>query len=282
MQDQWNKTLITSNKFIYLTFKFCLVLFIAIFFPDAFDGREIISGRIFKDCAVCPEMVTIPSGTFIMGSGNVKRNELPIHKVTIHKPLAVSRFEIIFDEWDACHLEGGCSRNVDDRGWGRGNRPVINVRYSDIKEYINWISKKTNQLYRLPSEAEWEYVARAGTTTEYWWGDKMINGYANCRGCGTKWSGRMSAPVGSFKPNPWGLYDLHGNLLEYVEDCWINKHKNVADDASPTITSNCQSRVIKGGAWYYLPKASRSAYRARNDTRVFSYFIGFRVFRELK
>ena len=123
-----------------------------------------------------------------MGSSQGKRNELPIQKITIAKPYAIGRFEITFDEWDICHAEGGCLRKVHDRGWGRGHRPVINLLYADIQEYFSWISNKTNQSYRLPSEAEWEYAARAGTTTEYWWGNKMIKGNANCRGCGTKWS----------------------------------------------------------------------------------------------
>jgi formylglycine-generating enzyme required for sulfatase activity len=281
VRNQLNQTLVVCRNISKSITKFFFVFFIVVFTSEASNGSEVISIKIFKDCGICPEMVKIPSGTFLMGSGKVKQNELPVHKVTIQKPLAVSRFEITFEQWDVCNTEGGCSRKIDDRNWGRGNRPVINVLYSDIKEYIDWISNKTNQTYRLPSEAEWEYAARAGTTTEYWWGDEMISGYANCRGCGTKWSGLMSAPVGSFKPNPWGLYDLHGNLLEYVEDCWVNSHKYVTDDASPMIISNCHSRVIKGGAWYYLPRASRSAYRARNDTRIFSYLIGFRVFREL-
>lgn len=245
-------------------------------------GMDAEPGHVFKDCRVCPELVVIPSGTFEMGSLKGKESEQPVKKITIYQPLAVGRFEVTFEEWDACHLEGGCSRKVHDRDWGRQKRPVINVLYSDIQEYLRWIREKTSSYYRLPSEAEWEYAARAGTNTEYWWGDKMIKGYANCRNCGTKWSGIKSAPVGSFKSNPWGLYDLHGNLLEYVEDCWANNHTTVPKNALPYLKPNCRSRVIKGGAWYYLPKTSRSAYRAKNDTRVFSYFIGFRVLREIK
>ena len=263
-------------------FHFCLAAFITTLLVNKSTGNDLEPGNLFKDCTVCPEMIVIPSGSFNMGSSQGKKNELPIQEITIAKPYAIGRFEITFNEWDICHAEGGCLRKVHDRGWGRGYRPVINVLYADIQEYFSWISNKTNQLYRLPSEAEWEYAARAGTTTEYWWGNKMIKGNANCRGCGTKWSGKMSAPVGSFKGNPWGLYDMHGNLLEYVEDCWTNNHENVSGDGSPTVNSECLSRVIKGGAWYYLPRVSRSAYRARNDTRVFSYVIGFRALRELK
>ena len=263
-------------------FVFWAVLFISFMVIQKTHGNDVKPGHVFKDCEVCPEMVVIPTGTFEMGSKNGMKRELPIQRIKIGKLLAVSRFEVTFEEWDACHAENGCTRKVHDRGWGRGRRPIINVLYADIQAYMAWISKKTGETYRLPSEAEWEFAARAGTTTEYWWGDQMIKGRANCRECGTDWSGVRSAPVGSFLPNPWGLYDVHGNVLEYVEDCWINNHKSAASDGSPMITQNCLSRVVKSGAWYYLPKVSRSASRARNDTRIFSYLIGFRAFREIK
>lgn len=259
-----------------------LVSIVSFLFPYMALGTDFKPGDVFKDCEVCPEMVVIPAGTFDMGSIKGKKRELPLQKINISKPLAVSRFEATFEEWDACHTEGGCLKKVDDRKWGRGRRPVINILYTDIQEYMAWISNKTGHTYRLPSEAEWEYAARAGTTTEYWWGDQMIRGRANCRGCGTEWSGVKSAPVGSFRPNSWGLYDVHGNVLEYVEDCWFNSHESAASDGSPRVTPNCVSRVVKSGGWYYLPKVSRSASRARNDTRIFSYFIGFRAFREIK
>ena len=243
--------------------------------------KDIKPGTVFKDCAVCPEMVVLPTGRFSMGSTKGHKREQPVQNITVAKPLAAARYETTFDEWDTCHLAGGCTKSALDRDWGRGRRPVMNVLYADALEYTAWLSQRTGHTYRLPSEGEWEYAARAGTLTEYWWGDTMKKGKANCRKCGTQWSGLQSAPVGSFKPNPWGLFDVHGNVLEYVQDCWSKNHKNVPLDATPRTTKICQSRVIKSGAWYYLPKVSRSASRARNDTRVFSYFIGFRVFREM-
>jgi len=242
---------------------------------------SFIPGTSFKDCPNCPEMSVIPSGTFMMGSTKGKKRELPITKITIAKPLAVGRYEITFDDWDICYDAEGCSKRPSDRGWGRGKRPVINVLLEDIHEYTSWLTKKTGFTYRLPSESEWEYAARAGSQTEFSWGDQMQIGAANCRGCGTEWSGIQSAPVGQFKANAWGLYDVHGNVLEYVRDCWSKSHDNLPTDGSPKITKHCLSKVVKGGAWYYLPKVSRSASRARNDKRVISYFIGFRVLREI-
>ena len=244
-------------------------------------GGELAPGTIFKDCLVCPEMSIIPSGTFMMGSTKGKKRELPLTKVSISRSVAVSRYEITFDEWDACFSAGGCSTRPSDRSWGRGKRPVINILLKDIDEYLSWLTNKTGHTYRLPSESEWEYAARAGSQTEFSWGDHMKMGAANCRECGTEWSGIKSAPVGKFKPNAWGLYDVHGNVLEYVTDCWTTNHNKLPNDGSPILTPNCLSKVVKGGAWYYLPKVSRSASRARNDRRVSGYFIGFRAFRDL-
>ncbi|MGY8999581.1 MAG: formylglycine-generating enzyme family protein [Rhodospirillales bacterium] len=249
---------------------------------EATKPKTRVPGNIFRDCPICPEMTIIPAGSFMMGSSKGKRRELPITLITIENPLGVSRYEITFDEWDACHTAGGCEKKPFDRGWGRGKRPVINVTQADISEYMDWLTQKTGHKYRLPSEAEWEYAARAGTKTEFTWGDHMLQGAANCRGCGTEWSGLKSAPVGQFKPNPWGLFDVHGNVLEHVTDCWTKNHNTLPIDGLPLITDKCLSKVVKGGAWYYLPQVSRSSSRARNDTRVFSYFIGFRAFREVE
>ena len=247
-------------------------------------------GDIFRDCADCPEMVVIPAGSFTMGSVKGRKRELPLTEIKIPRPLAVSRYEVTFDQWDACTADGGCSVDPTDRDWGRGKRPVMSVTFAQVQEYMAWITKKTGHKYRLPSEAEWEYATRAGTKTEYWWGDKMGEGYANCRGCGTEWSGIKSAPVGRFKPNPWGLYDVHGNVLEMTSDCMAWTLEGVPTDGKARLVEltrkgkekkKCLNRVVKGGAWYYLSKVSRAASRVRNDQRIFSYFIGFRPFREI-
>ena len=142
-------------------------------------------------------------------------------------------------------------------------------------------AKKVTIPRRLASEAEWEYAARAGTTTKYWWGDKFFKGRVNCQRCGTKWSGKKSAPVGTFAANPWGLYETAGNIFEYVSDCWHKTHEATPTDGSPYVDAKCASRILKGGAWYYKSRLARPAARARNDVRISGYFIGFRVIREL-
>ena len=192
-----------------------------------FEGNYVLAteknkemGGTFQDCDVCPKLSVIPSGTFIMGSKSKYKHEKPAHKVTIAKPFAIGIYEVTFDEWEACFKAGGCQKIPDDHNWGRGKRPVINITWQETKEYLAWLSKKTTQKYRLPSEAEWEYAARGGTTTEFSWGNEVGENNANCRDCKSKWSKKSSAPVGSFSPNPFGLYDVHGNEWEWMEDCW--------------------------------------------------------------
>ena len=232
--------------------------------------------RSFKDCPECPEMVVLKKGTFIMG-GKVTDNEKPRHPVFIKKPFAISRYEITFDEWEACILGGGCKHNPHDHNWGRGRQPVMNIDFHMAEGYAKWLSKKTGKPYRLPSEAEWEYAARGGTTTEYWFGDDPGDGRINCRKCGTLWSGHRNAPVGQLEPNPFGLYDMHGNAYEWVADCWSPDYKGAPRDGSPRLDGNCDIRVIRGGSWYYFSRQSRSASRAKNGATVKSYWLSFRV-----
>ena len=259
------------------------VLLALLFAPAslAADGGAPKPGDIFRDCPECPELVAVPAGTFLMGSTKGRKRGRPVKRITLARPFAIGRYEVTFDEWNACLRAGGCKKKPFDRAWGRGRRPVINITFADMQGYLAWISKKTGHVYRLPSEAEWEYAARAGTTTEFWWGDKMIPGTVNCYQCGTKWSGVGTAPVGTFKPNPWGLYDAAGNVLEFVSDCWHTDHVETPTDGTPYKTRKCQSRIMKGGSWYYKSKVARPAARVRNDVRVAGYFISFRVLREL-
>ncbi len=243
-------------------------------------------GGTFKDCVQCPEMVVIPGGSFLMGSlagerGRVK-DEGPQHRVTVRR-FAMGKYELTFAQWDACAAAGGCSRRPGDEGWGRGNRPVIWVSWNDAKQYVAWLSRKTGKRYRLPSEAEWEYAARAGTRTAYWWGEAPGSGNAACKGCGSQWDNKKTAPVGSFRPNRFGLYDVSGNVWEWVEDCWHGSYAGAPVNGRPWTTGgNCRDRVMRGGSWYINPRYLRSAYRYSNEPgNRYANLFGFRVARTL-
>jgi formylglycine-generating enzyme required for sulfatase activity len=182
-------------------------------------------GEVFRDRlkngSEGPEMVVIPPGKFRMGDiqGKYGKDELPVHQVNFQKAFAASKYEITFAEYDEFAKATG-RKLAEDEGWGRGRQPVIYVSWDDAVAYAKWLSEQTGKRYRLPTEAEWEYGARAGAETSYWWGNEVKQGLANCRGCGSRWDGKQPAPVGSFKPNPFGLYDTAGNVAERVQDCW--------------------------------------------------------------
>ena len=226
----------------------------------------------------CPEMAVVPAGSYRMG---------PLydqHEVTIGAPFAVGRYEVTFGEWDACARDGGCPRGediADDWDWGRGRRPVIYVSWDDAKRYVRWLSRKTGKAYRLPSESEWEYAARAGTQTAYSWGDEIGVNRANCDGCGSQWDDSKTAPVGSFGVNAWGLHDMHGNVWEWVEDCWNDSYAGSPVDGSAWLRGDCDKRVLRGGSWYFPPSYLRAAARYRDATGVRYSGIGFRVARTL-
>ena len=244
------------------------------------------SGTKFRDCEDCPEMVVVPSGSYRMGSPSSESgseiDEGPEHEVTIARPFAVGVYEVTFDEWDACVSDKGCGgRGAGDEGWGRGRHPVINVKWDDVQAYVEWLSRKTGEEYRLLSEAEWEYVARAGTRAAYWWGDSIGHNRANCDGCGSRWDDRQTAPVGSFSANPFGLYDVHGNVWERVEDCWQGGYFGAPSDGSAWKSGHCGRRVARGGSWYDGPSDLRSANRDWSTTSDWHDYVGFRVARTL-
>ncbi len=238
-------------------------------------------GTVFRDCPACPEMVVVPPGIFIMGSARGEKHEKPTKPVRITKSFAIGKYEVTFDEWEACVREIGCGATPSDHGWGKGRRPVMNVEFDTAQQFTRWLTKKTGHTYRLPSEAEWEYAARAGTTSEFPWGDTMEPNRANCRECGTEWSGEKTAPVGSFPPNAWGLHDFNGNVWEWTEDCWNPDHEGATGTARARVSGDCHFRSMRGGSWYYFARLSRSSYRFKNAAEVKSYNIGFRVVREL-
>lgn len=250
-------------------------------------NKSVSAIDTFSDCSQCPEMALLPSGTFTMGevAGRGYSQEGPAHDVTIAKPFAIGIYEVTFSQWDACVADGGCDGyQPSDAGWGRGSQPVINVSWYDAKSYTDWLAQKTGKPYRLPSEAEWEYAARAGTSTAFWWGDEIGQGHANCPDCGSQWDQKQTAPVGSFAPNAFGLYDMAGNASEWIEDCGSDNYNNVPVDGSPN--SDCNKGfgllgVTRGGSYgaYSPQRAERSAARTltSQETRDFVNSLGFRV-----
>ena len=259
------------------------VLFLLSFFTVASAQLPPSPGETFQDCDECPKMVVVPSGRFTMGSSKreVGRydGEGPMRRVRIDYQFAVGVYEVTFAEWYACLDAGGCGSYVpDDMRWGRGNRPAVNVGWDDAQSYVRWLSARTGKKYRLLSEAEWEYVTRAGTETAYSWGDSIGVNRANCDGCGSAWDNEKTAPVGSFAANAWGVYDMHGNVWEWVQDCSNTNYEGAPTDGSAWDSGNCDVRVLRGGCWGNSPRNVRSANRDTPLAERSSRF-GFRVAR---
>lgn len=235
-----------------------------------------------------PEMVRILPGKFLMGSSATDADgfddERPQHEVMINYTFEISKYEVTFDEYDAFVKDNPERESPSDNGWGRGKQPVINVSFDNVQAYVQWLSKKTDKKYRLPTEAEWEYAARAGQQTRYWWGDAIGSNNANCRDCGSQWDNKQTAPVGSFKANAFGLYDTAGNVWEWTQDCWHVNYTNAPTDGSAWLDKNggdCSRRVVRGGSWYNGPQGLRSAFRGRNISVGANDDVGFRVARVL-
>jgi formylglycine-generating enzyme required for sulfatase activity len=253
--------------------------------PVARLPTNVTAGQVFRDCDQCPEMVVVPAGSFMMGSPDTETGrssaEGPQHRVTLAQPFAVGKHELTFDEWDACVAAGGCQQKPDDEGWGRGRQPVINVSWDDAQAYVSWLAKKTGKGYRLLSEAEWEYAARAGSTTAYPWGQEPGTNRANFSNSGSEWSGKQMAPVGRFKPNDFGLYDMIGNVEEWTQDCGSESYFGAPADGSPWIKGDCGQRAMRGGSWYSTPVDARAAYRNGDVPGGRSHYLGFRLARTL-
>lgn len=231
-------------------------------------------------CTECPEMVRLPAGSFWMGdeSGNGNPDEIPVHEVRV-PAFWIGRHEVTFDQWDACARDGGCSPDIWDQGWGRGPVPAINVTWGEAQAYVRWLSTKTRQRYRLPTEAEWEYAARAGTDTPFPWGVDMVEGMAVCyRDCGPE--ADFPFPAGSAQPNPFGLYDMHGNVWEWVQDCWNDSYIGAPADGSAWERGDCEKRVARGGAWINLSLDLRSSVRSHQPWDIRFHSLGFRVARD--
>ena len=238
------------------------------------------SGKTFRDCETCPEMVPIPAGSFDMGAQNGDASERPVHRVTIARPFALGRFEVTVAEWTACFSAGACSfepRPTEDPE----HTAIRNLSWDDANAYTKWLSEKTGRQYRLPTEAEWEYAARGGTTSRYWWGDRPDADKANCQDCGGPWSRKAPAPIGSRDPNPFGLHDMNGGVAEWTADCWQNSYEGAPRDGSAVDGDQCAQRVLRGGSWRNDAAYLRSSSRFFYDANVRYLVNGFRVAAEL-
>jgi len=262
-------------------------------------------GTVFRDCAdICPEMVAIPPGSFTMGSSASEARhtafEEPQHLVTIGYSFAVGKFDVTRTEYaafvaatgykakddDGCWVydgESGESKKSSSASWQSPgfdqtiNDPVVCVSWDDASAYVAWLSQKTGHVYRLLSESEWEYAARAGTTTAYWWGDSVGTNMANCDGCGSKWDDRQTSPSGSFQANPFGLYDMNGNVWQWTADCFNNSYDGAPKDGSSWESGLCNRRILRSGGW--AASDFRAAYRTRNTSDARDSDFGFRVAR---
>ena len=289
------------------------------------EGEVLRPGSVFRDCRICPLLVVVPDGRFVMGSpeseGRRWPDEGPQHWVSIGSPFAVGVYEVTFSEWDECVAAGGCNRWVPgDEGWGRGGRPVLNVSWEDAQAYVEWLSLQTGEQYRLLSEAEWEWVGRAGTgTSRFWWTsilDAEMEGfptrrvgpligpdldlsvdqcrYANGRDetvrplppgqphakCSDGHAN--TAPAGSFEANPWGLFDVLGNVWEWTEDCWNDSYNGAPAFGDAWLSGDCSKRVLRGGSMVEGPDDLRVAFRHGSSSTRRDYRFGFRVARVVR
>jgi formylglycine-generating enzyme required for sulfatase activity len=270
------------------------------------------AGQTFKECRNCPEMVVVPAGVFMMGSPAnepERRENEPQHKVSISRAFAIGKTEVTWDQWEACVRDRWCDgvgvenalKNNEDGtpntnfvDWGRGTRPVVGVRWFDAQNFVGWLNNKTglDDAYRLPAEAEWEYAARAGTTTAYPWGAKLDHNHGNFGGPGPGLGGKaegrdtwvdQTAPVASFPPNAWGLHDMNGNVFEWVEDCYEADYAHAPVDGTANKQGNCANRVFRDGTFLSNPYMQRSARRGAPypATRRGRNYLGFRVAKSL-
>ena len=257
-------------------------------------------GERFRDCAVCPEMVVVPAGSFLMGSLESEEgrddDEGPVHQVRIDASFAMGVYEVTFAEWDACEEDGGCrGYSPDDEGWGRERRPVIHVNWKDAQAYVGWLSAKTGERYRLPSEAEWEYAAQGGTRTSRPWGKGESRQCRHANGADAAYKRQhtartvascddghvYTAPVGRYEQNARGLHDVLGNVWEWTGDCWNASYEGAPTDGSAWDSGDCSRRVLRGGSWVNRPSVLRAANRYWNSTGSRFVNNGFRVARTL-
>ena len=248
---------------------------------DAAAAVTQAAGTRFSDCAdVCPQMVVVPAGRFMIGSpaseAGRDNDEGPQREISIGRAYAIGTHEVTFAQYDACVADGGCAWRPSDQDWGRGNRPVIDVSWVDAQAYVEWLSRKTGQRYLLPSEAEWEYAARAGSVTAYAGGAELGANAANIDNQLLR-----TVPVGGFAANRWGLFDVHGNVAEWVRDCYDVGYFDTPANGGAALRPLCRERVVRGGSFSERATAARSAARARRTPMTRMRATGFRVVRAL-
>ncbi|RBO82760.1 SUMF1/EgtB/PvdO family nonheme iron enzyme [Marinomonas aquiplantarum] len=236
-----------------------------------------------KTGGTAPKVEKIPPATFLMGDQNHlgDDNEKPVHEVDIPNGFYISKYEVTFAQYDK--FAQATDRPLPpDNGWGRGTRPVINVSWYDAKAYAAWLSEQTGQEYRLPTEIEWEYSARADSNTAFWYGNEVKPGYSVCDSCGSQWDAVSTGPVGSQASNPLGLFDMHGNVAEWIEDCYHDSYDGAPTSNQVWLDNQCDNRVLRGGSWFDIPRVGRSAtrYRAQPDLKASNW--GFRVVRVIR
>jgi formylglycine-generating enzyme required for sulfatase activity len=234
-----------------------------------------------KDCDACPVMVALSPRPFTMGSNNSDPSERPAHKVALHTPFAIGKYEVTVGQWNQCVRASVCPAmpslgNVPD------NLPMRDISWDEAQLYLKWLGTVSGKAYRLPTEAEWEYAARGGTATRYWWGNEMKSGNSSCEGCGEPWNAERPPPAGSFPANPFGLNDMNGSVWEWVQDCWHSTYKGAPADGSAWVDGNCQARVIRGGSWRENGSYMLSTTRFKYDASVRQSQNGFRVARSLE
>lgn len=249
--------------------------------PAPTPSAALTKLTMFKDCNECPEMISLPSGSFVMGDKKGDRSERPPHRVSIGRAFAIGRYEVTVGQWRAC-VEAGACRYHPQKAGADENLPVRDISWVDAQEYVSWLSKKTGQQYRLPSEAEWEYAVRGGLSTRYWWGNRFKAGVASCKDCGGPWVRKSPPPVGSYPPNPYGLYDMNGSVWEWVDDCWHGSYSGAPRDGTSWQAKNCRVRVLRGGSWRNDSTYMYSAVRFKYDADVRYLVNGLRVAKTLK
>jgi formylglycine-generating enzyme required for sulfatase activity len=236
--------------------------------------------RVFQDCPTCVRMVRIPAGTLMMGQGSKDPGAVPVHKVVL-RPFALSQFPVTVADWNACHADNICGP-PPRMAVAQNDTPVHNVSWDDTQQFVSWISQRAGHAYRLPTEAEWEYAARANTATRFWWGDQPGVSLANCAACGGQQDSHAPLPVSTYQPNPFGLYGMLGGVAQWVQDCWFPNYNNAPTDGSARQSANCMKRVLRGGSFRSNLEGIMPTSRGNYDAPVRYLENGFRVARDLE